>query len=363
MSGLKRRIIELITTVGAIPASEYMALCLFDPEAGYYTTREPFGAGGDFITAPEVSQMFGELVAVWFYEAWRAIGSPMPVTLAEIGPGRGTLMKDMLRTLQRLDPAFATGASIAFIETSPRLRQVQKDTLADMAAGVEWHETAATLLDQPILIVGNELFDAVPIRQFVRTTDSWHERMVGLDENGDLAFYAGAASLDSALLPPDAETALDGSIVELAPARSALMQTIADRIAAHGGVGLFFDYGHLQPGLGDTLQALRNHQYEDVLASPGEADLTSHVDFAALAASARAAGLRADSTTQGAFLLAMGLLERAGRLGADAGEATRERLSGEVERLAGPQAMGELFKVLAIAPTDIALPVFRSRVS
>lgn len=363
MTRLKRRIIELVTTVGPIPASEYMALCLFDPEAGYYTTREPFGAGGDFVTAPEVSQMFGELVAVWTYEAWRAVGSPMPVTLAEIGPGRGTLTKDMLRTLKSLDPAFVAGASIALIETSPRLREIQKTALAGIAASVEWHETVTSLPDAPLLIVGNELFDAIPIRQFVRTADGWRERMVGLDTNGYLAFFAGAASLDPALLPPDAETAPDGAVVELAPARSALMQTIAERITTHGGAGLFFDYGHLQPGVGDTLQALRSHEYEDVLASPGEADLTSHVDFAALAASARAAGLRADFTTQSSFLLGMGLLERAGRLGTNADEATRERLSGEVERLAGPQAMGELFKVLAIAHEDIALPVFRSRVS
>lgn len=363
MTQLKRRIAELIATVGPIPTSEYMALCLFDPEAGYYTTREPFGTGGDFITAPEVSQMFGELVAVWIYETWRAVGSPMPVTLAEIGPGRGTLTKDMLRTLNRLDPAFAAGASIALIETSPRLREAQKDTLADMAIGIEWHDSATSLPDQPLLIVGNELFDAVPIRQFVRTSDGWRERMVGLDANGELAFFAGAASLDPSLLPLDAETAADGAIVEIAPARSALMQTIADQIAMHGGTGLFFDYGHLQPGVGDTLQALRSHEYEGVLESPGEADLTSHVDFAALAASARAAGLRADFTTQSSFLLGMGLLERAGRLGAEADETTRERLSGEVERLASPQAMGELFKVLAVAHEDIALPVFRSRVS
>lgn len=359
MTELKRRITELVTTVGPIPAGEYMALCLFDPEAGYYTTREPFGTGGDFTTAPEISQMFGELVAVWLYEAWRAIGAPKPVTLAEIGPGRGTLMKDMLRTLKRLDPALAASASVALIEISPRLRDVQKETLAGMAAGAEWHETTASLPDAPLLIVGNELFDAVPIRQFIRTSDGWRERMVGVDTTGDLAFFAGAASLDPALLPPDALTAPEGAIVELAPARSALMQTIAEHIAVHGGAGLFFDYGHFQPGVGDTLQALRNHQYEDVLASPGEADLTSHVDFAALAASARATGLRADFTTQGSFLLDMGLLERAGRLGADADAAGRERLSAEVERLASPQAMGELFKVLAVAAEAIALPVFR----
>ena len=362
MTRLKRRIVELIGTVGPIPVSEYMALCLFDPEAGYYTTREPFGAGGDFITAPEVSQMFGELVAVWLYQTWQAAGAPMPVTLAEIGPGRGTLMKDMLRTLTRLDADFARSASVALIETSPRLRDVQKATLAGVSDAVEWHETVASLPETPLLIVGNELFDAIPIWQFVRTADGWRERMVGLDANGELGFYAGAASLDPSLLPPDADTAPAGAIVEIAPARSPLMQTIADRIAEHGGAGLFFDYGHLQPGVGDTLQALRRHDHEDVLESPGEADLTSHVDFAALAVSTRAAGLHSDFTTQGAFLLSMGLLERAGSLGANADNTTRERLSGEVERLAGPQAMGELFKVLAIAHEDIVLPVFHSQV-
>ncbi|MCG7506564.1 class I SAM-dependent methyltransferase [Mesorhizobium retamae] len=362
MTPLKRRIAELIIAVGPIPVSEYMALCLFDPDAGYYTTREPFGAAGDFITAPEVSQMFGELVAVWLYEAWRAIGSPMPVTLAEIGPGRGTLMKDMLRTLRRLDPAFAGAATIALIEASPRLREVQKETLADTSKAIDWHETVASLPEAPLLIVGNELFDAIPIRQFARTADGWRERMVGLDAKGELGFYAGAASLDPSLLPSDAKTAPDGTVVEAAPARSALMQTIADHIVVRGGAGLFFDYGHLQPGVGDTLQAMRSHQYEDVLANPGEADLTSHVDFAALAATTRASGLRADFTTQGSFLLGMGLLERAGQLGAGADEAMRERISSEAERLAGPQAMGELFKVLAIAHEDVALPVFRSRI-
>lgn len=359
MTRLKDRIAELIATAGPIPVSDYMALCLFDPEAGYYTTRDPFGAAGDFITAPEVSQMFGELVAVWVYEAWRAVGSPVPITLAEIGPGRGTLMKDMLRALKRLDPALVGAATTALIEASPRLRQVQKEILNDASGAIEWHETVASLPAAPLLIVGNELFDAVPIRQFVRTADGWRERMVGLDAKGGLGFYAGAASLDPSLLPPGADVATVGAIVEIAPARSALMQTIADHIAAHGGAGLFFDYGHLQPAVGDTLQAMRRHEYEDVLASPGNADLTAHVDFAALAASTRTSGLRADFTTQGSFLLGMGLLERAGRLGADADEATRERLSSEVERLAGPRAMGDLFKVLAVAHEEIALPVFR----
>ncbi|MEI9420941.1 class I SAM-dependent methyltransferase [Mesorhizobium sp. Cs1299R1N1] len=358
MTLLKARIVDLIEAVGPMPVNEYMALCLFDPRDGYYTTREPFGAAGDFITAPEISQMFGELVAVWLYQAWAAIGRPMPVTVAEIGPGRGTLMKDMLRTLSRLDPALANGAAFAMIETSPRLTEIQKQTLGATPFAVSWHETIDALPRQPLLIVGNELFDAVPIRQFVRAGAEWRERMVGLDDADNLCFFAGVGSVDPTLLPRDAADAPQGAIVEIAPARAALMAAIAERIAAHGGAGLFLDYGHLRPGVGDTLQALRRHNHEDVLANPGEADLTSHVDFAALAATVRAHGLDAHLSTQGNFLLGMGILERAGQLGADHDQAARDKLSDAVERLAGPQAMGELFKVLAIVPRGVAVRSF-----
>ncbi|TPN13803.1 class I SAM-dependent methyltransferase [Mesorhizobium sp. B2-1-3] len=358
MTRLKARIVDLIEATGPIPVNEYMALCLFDPEAGYYTTREPFGAAGDFITAPEISQMFGELVAVWLYQAWLAVGRPTPVTIGEIGPGRGTLMKDMLRTLSRLEPALANDAAFAMIETSPRLTEVQKQTLGATPFSIRWHETIDTLPPQPLFIVGNELFDAIPIRQFVRTGTGWRERVVGLDGADNLCFFAGAGSLDPTLLPADAGEAPQGAIVELAPARSALMATIAERMAAHGGSGLFVDYGHLRPGVGDTLQALRRHDHEDVLANPGEADLTSHVDFAALAGVVRAHGLDAHLSTQGDFLLGLGILERAGRLGADASQAARDKIAGDVERLAGPQAMGDLFKVLAIMPRGVAVRPF-----
>lgn len=358
MTGLKARIAGLIEAAGPIPVSDYMAACLFDPQAGYYTSREPFGAEGDFVTAPEISQMFGELVAVWLYQAWQALGRPRPVVLAEIGPGRGTLMKDMLRTLGRLDADLAGSAAFAMIEASPRLVEVQKAALADAPAALSWHASVATLPQAPLLVVGNELFDALPIRQFVRTGAGWRERMVGLGEDGGLRFFAGAASLDPALLPPGADAAPEGAVVEMAPARSALMAAICERIARHGGAGLFIDYGYLEPGVGDTFQALRRHRHEDVLQNPGEADLTAHVDFHALAAAARAQGLAAGLTTQGAFLLAMGLLERAGRLGANADEAGRQSIADAVERLAGPQAMGELFKVMAVLPKGVAVPPF-----
>jgi len=350
MTRLKERIAGLIGATGPIPVSEYMALCLFDPDDGYYTTREPFGAAGDFITAPEISQMFGELVAVWLYQAWQRAGRPLPAIFAEIGPGRGTLMKDMLRTWSRLDPALIAGASFAMVETSPRLAEIQGQALAGQSAALAWHQTTDTLPRQPLFIVGNELFDAVPTRQFVHIGEGWRERMVGLDDNDDLRFFAGAGSLDPALLPEDASGAPEGAIAEVAPARAALMAAIAERIDMLGGAGLFIDYGHLQPGIGDTLQALRRHQHEDVLANPGEADLTSHVDFTALAAAARSVGLNVEMTTQGEFLLGMGLLERAGTLGADADAGTRQAISDAVERLAGPDAMGELFKVMKVLP-------------
>lgn len=350
MTRLKTRIVDLIGALGPLPVNKYLALCLFDPSDGYYTTREPFGAAGDFVTAPEISQMFGELVAVWLYQAWLAIGRPLPVTIAEIGPGRGTLMKDMLRTLTRLDPAIAAGASFALVETSPRLTEIQKQTLAESSVELGWHETIATLPQAPLLIVGNELFDAVPIRQFIRAGAGWRERVIGLDVSDELSFFAGAGSVEAMLLPEDAAEAPQGSIFEIAPARAALMATIVERIADHGGAGLFPDYGHLQPGFGDTLQAVRKHAPEDVLANPGEADLTAHVDFAALAAVVRAQGLEAELTTQGDFLLGMGLLERAGLLGSDASEQSRQAIADAVERLAGPDAMGTLFKVLKILP-------------
>ncbi|WP_315924378.1 class I SAM-dependent methyltransferase [Mesorhizobium sp. SP-1A] len=357
MTPLKARITDLIAATGPVPVSEYMVTCLFDPQAGYYTTREPFGAEGDFVTAPEISQMFGELVAVWLYQAWQALGRPVPVTLAEIGPGRGTLMKDMQRTLSKLDPGFMANARFAMVETSPRLTEIQKAALSGSNADIAWHETVSTLPDAPLLIVGNELFDALPIRQFVNTQAGWKERMVGLD-GGELGFFAGAASLDAALLPPDSASAPQGAIVEFSPARTALMQLIAERLARHRGAGLFVDYGYLQPGIGDTFQALRRHRHEDVLENPGEADLTAHVDFSALAAVARSAGLAAHLATQGRFLLDMGLLERAGQLGADADGPERDKISAAVERLAGPQAMGDLFKVLAVLPHGIEAAPF-----
>lgn len=343
-AGLEAVFRRLIGSTGPISVAHYMS----EANAHYYGRADPLGAAGDFITAPEISQMFGELVGVWLKLGWDRIGSPLPFTLAEIGPGRGTLMADIMRTLRKLDPAMAASANVALIEISPRLRDVQRETLSRVGVTPQFHDSVERLPAQPVLIVGNEIFDAIPFRQFVRTETGWRERVVGLDPSGALCFFAGTASLDPSLLPPDAGNAPLGAIVEVAPARTALMDTIAERLVTHGGCGLFIDYGYVTPATGDSFQALRRHLSEDVLAHPGQADLTSHVDFAALAAIAKRAGLHTDLATQGDFLLGLGLLERAGRLGAQASQEGRATISHAVERLAGPDQMGALFKVLAI---------------
>lgn len=362
MSRLRARIVDLIEALGPIPVAEYMALCLSDPQDGYYMTRDPFGRDGDFTTAPEVSQMFGELIGAWLCVAWRAAGRPGKAVVAEIGPGRGTLMKDMARAISQVQPDLRETASFKLIETSQKLAWAQATTLQGTPGTLDWHKDVDELPDLPLFIVGNELFDAVPVRQYVKTEKGWRERMVDIDAQENLRFIAGAGSLDESLLPADATTAPEGAIVELSPARSALMQKIAARIARNGGAGLFIDYGYRKPAIGDTFQAMRSHAYVDPLAEPGEADLTAHVDFAALASAAEAEGLASYLMPQGKFLLDMGLLERAGQLGAQAGEAMRERLSGEVERLAAPDQMGTLFKVLAVMRPEMKVPPFSAPV-
>ncbi|MBS3650910.1 class I SAM-dependent methyltransferase [Pseudaminobacter sp. 19-2017] len=357
MTTLKERIAALVSAIGPISVAEYFALCLSDPTHGYYTTRDPFGRAGDFTTAPEISQMFGELIGVWLATAWRAIGQPENPAIIELGPGRGTLAKDVSRTIAKLEPALRTSAEWHLVETSPKLREIQAATLQECGR-FTWHDSLDEVPRRPLLVVANELFDALPLRQYVKQGGAWRDRCVALDVEGGLTFVAGAGTLDPIFLPPDGEAQPEGSVFEIAPARTALMQQIAERIARDGGAGIFFDYGHLVPGFGDTLQAVRNHHYEGVLDTPGEADLTSHVDFAALAEVARAAGLEVDQSTQGAFLLGMGLLERAGRLGSGAGQARQDEVRVAVERLAGPDQMGELFKVMAVLPRGVKVPPF-----
>jgi NADH dehydrogenase [ubiquinone] 1 alpha subcomplex assembly factor 7 len=353
---LGRRLARLIAETGPITVADYMAHCLGDPEHGYYLTREPFGPAGDFVTAPEISQMFGELIGAWLAEAWHAAGRPAPVRLVELGPGRGTLAADVARTL-RLLPDLVAAATLHLVETSPRLRSLQAETLASAPVATHWHDRLEDVPPGFTLAVANEFFDALPVRQFVRTPEAWRERVVGLGDDGGLAFGLGPGALAACELPPRLREAPPGAILEVSPASIAVMQTLAGRIARSGGALLAVDYGHAESGIGETLQAVARHAFADPLAAPGEADLTAHVDFAALARAARSAGAAAHGPIcQGDFLAALGLAQRAERLARDATPAIRAAVAAAAERLAAPDQMGTLFKVLAVTPRGTPPP-------
>lgn len=300
--------------------------------------------------------MFGELVGVWCVNAWRSLGSPASFVLCEMGPGRGTLMHDLIRAAGKLAPDFAAAAHIHLVEISDRLQQAQRRTLAAHAEKITWTRQFGDIGDGPLLVVANELFDAIPTRQYVKSGGRFVERMIAVDGKGHLFFAAGSGSIDPSLLPAESERAPEGSIFEIAPARSALMQEIAARIHRERGAALLFDYGHLQPGFADTLQAISRHAFVDVLHIPGAADLTTHVDFHSLAQSARQEGCKTSAMTQGDFLLSMGLVDRAGALGRGKTREIQEKIRSDVERLAGPDQMGILFKVLCVA--DAATHIF-----
>ena len=343
MTGLLALLTRRIGAGGPITLADYMADCLLHPEHGYYATRDPLGAAGDFTTAPEISQMFGELLGLSLAQSWLDQGAPAPFTLAECGPGRGTLMADILRAT-RIVPGFHAALSLHLVEASPALRTTQARTLG--RDDITWHDTVEDLPDAALWLVANEFFDALPIRQFQRDGAGWRERQVGLDDTGALAL--GLSGLCS---PPELTARLDdtqdGDIVELNPAAVAIATTIGARIATHGGAAIMIDYGDWLT-LGDTFQAVRGHAPGDPLADPGQADLTAHVDFAALAAATPSAHSRL--TTQGVFLERLGITDRARALAAS---LTGDALEGHIaahRRLTHPQEMGTLFKVIAFYP-------------
>lgn len=358
---LARKIKSIIAEAGPITVADYFAICLADPEHGYYRSREPFGRSGDFTTAPEISQLFGELIGIFVVHAWQGHGQPDTVRLIEIGPGRGTLMADALRTIERIAPPLFRALSAHMVETSERLQGVQRQTLVKFKEKLSWHDDFASVPDGFSLVVANELFDAIPIRQFVRTGDTFRERVVTLDETGKLAFSIGPTGIDNSLLPDKGANPPKDALFEVAPARTAIMLSIAERLVTQGGTALIIDYGHLNSNYGDTLQAIYRHEFDPPLHRPGEADLTSHVDFEALAEASLAAGAHVHRPLpQGEFLLGLGLLERAGRLGAGKDTLTQAAITDAVNRLAGEGAgaMGQLFKVLCVSGRQMALSPF-----
>jgi NADH dehydrogenase [ubiquinone] 1 alpha subcomplex assembly factor 7 len=342
-----------IRASGPMTVAEYMAACLADPEHGYYMRGDPFGRAGDFVTAPEVSQMFGELIGLFAAAAWERMGEPRPVVLAELGPGRGTLMADMLRAAA-VKPSFLIAADIHLVEIGPRLREIQRATLAPTRLSVHWHARLADVPNGPTILIANEFFDALPIRQFQRREGRWAERMVGLADDGTLALGLRPVEegAEGVALP-------DGAVVEAGSARDAVASEIGARLARFGGAALVIDYGSERAGFGDTLQAVKAHRYDHPLANPGEADLTAHVDFPALARAATAAGAEARPVMrQGEFLLRLGLIQRAEVLARGKDTGMRDAIAAAMERLAGKKAMGDLFKVLALASPGLKLPAF-----
>ena len=350
MTPLARLLVARIAAAGPITLAEYMAECLMHPQHGYYSTRDPFGVAGDFTTAPEISQMFGELLGLALAQAWLDQGAPAPFTLAELGPGRGTLMADMLRATRQV-PGFQA-ATVVLVETSASLRAVQARTLAGYAP--VWADSVDALPDQPLFLIANEFFDALPINQFRRGDTGWHQRMVGVAA-GQLRFGLSPAT-------PGPRFAADppGTVVEVCPALPAIAAAIGQRIAAHGGAAIVVDYGGWR-SRGDTVQALQAHRPQDPLANPGAADLTAHVDFEALAL---AMGLaHSGLTDQGVLLRRLGIDQRAERLaaaltGALTGAALDSHHAAH-RRLTDPSEMGSLFKAMAFhAPGTSAPPGF-----
>ena len=339
MTALAERIKARIRANGPISLADYMAECLLDPVYGYYTTRQPFGTKGDFTTAPEISQMFGELLGLCLAQTWLDQGSPTPFTLAELGPGRGTMMADALRATRSV-PGFHKAMRLTLIEASPRLRALQAETLKAYAP--MWANSIADLPDLPLYLLANEFFDALPIHQFQRAGPAWRERLVGLK---DTALTLGLGPI---LPVPQLTHRLtdtpEGQIVELCPAAPTIITEIASRLTAQG-TALLIDYGDWH-SMGDTFQALRAHTPVDPFATPGEADLTAHVDFQALAQAAEPAAHA--YTTQGQLLLALGIAQRSARLAQNlSGAALQSHLSA-TRRLTAPDEMGTLFKVLAL---------------
>jgi SAM-dependent MidA family methyltransferase len=358
---LEMELRQRIARTGPIPVAEFMDLCLYDPQHGYYNRRAPFGAAGDFVTAPEISQMFGELIGLWAATVWQSMGAPDPVLLIELGPGRGTMMMDALRAIQ-VTPEFRKAVRVHFIETSPDLQQRQRQTLSGIDdVRLHWHESIADVPAGLSIILANEFFDALPVHQAERCSTGWHERAIAINAGGELALTVVRNPLPDLArkLPRDVARAPVGAIFEWRPDHFAI--EIARQVAG-GGAALIVDYGHFKSATGDTFQAVRSHRYASPLALPGLTDLTAHVDFQALGKAAQAAGARVHGPIeQGTLLKRLGIEARAEVLQANAAEEQRPGIAAALARLIGtrPDQMGSLFKAIGFSAPGIAqLPGF-----
>lgn len=347
-----------IALTGPMTVADYVARCLHDPEDGYYATRPNLGARGDFITAPLVSQMFGELIGLWAVEVWTRLGAPDRFRLVEVGPGDGTLMDDALRAA-RLAPAFLEACDLVLIEPSAPLREAQTRRLSEHDRQPRWVKALhAVETDAPVILIANEVLDCLPARQFLRTDTGWAERRVGLDDSGALTF--GLTAPSAGFLKPAFDIA-PGQIFEISEQQAAFGRDLGALIREASGAALLIDYGRDRPGPGDTLQALKRHEKVEPLSTPGEADLTQWADFpvvleAAVRSGADVTGCRG----QGDFLRALGVEVRAQRLVQSRPDAAAV-IERQLHRLTAPDQMGDLFKAACIfAPRSLSIPGFES---
>jgi SAM-dependent MidA family methyltransferase len=358
---LETEIRRRIALTGPIAVAQYMTLCLTHPQHGYYTTHDPFGSRGDFVTAPEISQMFGELIGLWSAAAWRAMDSPEKIRLVELGPGRGTMMLDVLRAA-RVMPDFRAAILLHMIEISPALERLQRARLGATDVPVSWHRSIDEVPDEPLIVLANEFFDALPIQQAVMCADGWHERVVkiGDDEKLHFGIDRDPNPLLDKLLPSGVRASKIGDIFEWRADQLAL--ELGRRVVGARGAALIVDYGHCESAIGDTLQAVRGHAFADPLAVPGAADLTAHVDFQALGQAAGGMGARVHGPlTQAEFLRRLGIGQRASALKAAGPPENAAIIDAALQRLTDEEGtgMGRLIKVMALSSPGIsALPGF-----
>lgn len=364
MSALKSRLIKRIKAEGPMSVAEYMGLCLLDPVDGYYPTRDPLGSDGDFITAPEISQMFGEVLGLWCLQSWQDMGRPDTLYLAELGPGRGIMMSDILRTAA-VDKDFKAAISVYLLEASPALEAVQGQTLAKAGVPISWVRDLSEIPEGPLILLGNEYLDCLPIRQFIQKDPfagraGWHERYVGLDETGALCFVTAPEAISAIVqgqLPAASEGARTDALLELCPATAQITDQLSERFNTSKGRALFIDYGPEDTEFGDTLQALKRHEKVGVFDEPGNTDLTARVDFGALRTAGLSQNLSVSSPTmQREFLSKLGIEMRAVALSKGAPEA-RAKIARQLHHLMDGEEMGELFKAICLQSSGLPAPL------
>jgi NADH dehydrogenase [ubiquinone] 1 alpha subcomplex assembly factor 7 len=357
-TALATRIRKRIKDAGPITVAEYMTLCLLDPVDGFYPTRDPLGSDGDFITAPEISQMFGECLGLWVIQSWDDLGRPTRFNLVELGPGRGVMMADMLKAVA-LQPDCLAAATVTLVEASAALQAVQAKTLGRSGAQVSWADRLEAVDDAPTLVIGNEFLDCLPIRQFVRAQGAWSERRVGVVDDALRFVTDSVAASDAvtALFPGTEPEPKDGDLLEVNLATAQIVDHLSERFSKQMGRALFIDYGPATTEFGDTLQAIRRHEKVGVFAQPGDADLTARVDFGAVSSLAQEAGLVVHGPeTQRALLSKLGVEVRAMSLLRD-NPAAKPKLLRQLHRLMDEDEMGTLFKAICLSASGLPKPL------